>query len=324
MGLTRSQLDDILKANATASVDMIKGAQTRDHSQKLATEGHDRDEALRKFLQVGDLENNRLIAGSKLSEDSRHNRAMERIGSQQANTVEGYRTDQGDKMKEDARRDKLKILLTGGTGDPKVSGEQQKVLNLADNARQGLNQTEELLQKHPIAGTAQTALQSIPLIGDAVSNGIAGIAGGPFKAIRDSKANTKEAMQNLYTGAAASGEQVPAFQGFAGPGALDVLTGNVNTSGGTRDAINTFQQRQKKAMPRLNNEMLQAAEMADDPIAQQALKQQEDAIAAAKQAQLSKMRPQDRLIYDEIQANPQHPNAQKAYRDLVRRYGNLD
>lgn len=316
--LTQQQLDEAFKqgGSATAAYENARGRQAD-------TEKQAKDEALRKFLQSGDLENNRLIAGDKLGEDSRHNREMERIGSQQANTTEKYRQDQDTKMREDARKEKLKILLGGGAGGA-ISGEQQKTLNLADNARAGLNETERLLKEHPIAGTIQTGLQSIPLVGDAVSNAIAGVGGGAFKQIRDSKANTKEAMQNLYTGAAASGEQVPAFQGFAGPGALDVARGNVETSGGTRDAINTFQQRQQKAMPRLNQDMLNVSGMAQDPIAQQALKQQQEAAQFAREQKLQKMDPEDRADYQEAVANPQHPGSRAAIQYLTRKYGNLN
>lgn len=317
--LTQQQLDEAFKqgGSATAAYESARGRQAD-------TEKQAKDEALRKFLQSGDLENNRLIAGDKLGEDSRHNREMERIGSQQANTTEGYRRDQATKMEEDARKEKLKILLGGNSAGGAVSGEQQKTLNLADNARNGLNETESLLKEHPIAGAIQTGLQSIPLVGDVISNTVAGVGGGAFKAIRDSKASTKESLQNLWTGAAASGEQVPAFQGFSGPGALDIARGKVDTSGGTRDAINTFQQRQQKAMPRLNQDMLNVSGMAQDPIAQQALKQQQEAAQFAREQKLQKMDPEDRADYQEAIANPQHPGSRAAIQYLTRKYGNLN
>jgi len=271
-----------------------------------------------------DRENARLMHSGTLMENERHNREMERIGSQGANTTEGYRRDQAKKMEEDARSAKLKLLIGGPAGDGKVGAEQQKVINLSDSARSSLNETERLAKENPKTAATQTALQSIPLVGDGLSNFLSGLAGGKFKEVRDSKAHTKEAMQNLYTGAAASGEQVPAFQGFSGPGALDILQGNTDTSGNTRDAINTLQQRQRKAQPRLNQEMLDVSGMGQDPIAQQALKQQTEAAQAALAQRISRMSPQEQEIYREVMRNPSHPNAAKAKQDLERRHGRLD
>lgn len=293
---------------------------------KLGADGaqRDKDAALRKFLQQGDLENDRLIADANREENSRHNREMERIGSQQANTTEGYRKDQATKMQEEARAAKLKLLFTGGTGEPKMSMEAQKNSNLVDTARESLNNTETLLEEHPIAGTFQTGLQAIPVIGDGISNMAAGLLGGNLKKIRDSKASTKEAMQNLYTGAAASGEQVPAFQGFSGPGALDIARGNIKgTTDTTRDALNTFQKRAGAATPRLNQEMLDVSGLGQDPIGTTVLRQQQEAMQAAREAKIQKMDPQDRTLYSEIMANPGHPNAVRAKKDLERKYGSF-
>ena len=283
----------------------------------------DNDAALYQYLTGKEIDAGQKSAELKAQE--RHNKEMEAVAKQNAATTESYRGDQARNMEEQRRAEKLKLLIggsgVGGVGT--MSGEAQKISNLADTARSSLNNTEDLAKANPKTAAAQTALQSIPFAGDAISNTLAGLIGGKFKEVRDSKASTKEAMQNLYTGAAASGEQVPAFQGFAGPGALDIMKGNVDTSGNTRDAINNFQQRQQKAARPLSPEMLQAAGMQNDPIAQQAIAQQSQAQAAAKQQALSKLSNEDRMLLDEIQKNPAHPNAGKAMQSLKRRYGNI-
>jgi hypothetical protein len=217
----------------------------------------------------------------------------------------------------------LELLIKGtGVGGAGVGSEQQKLSNMADVARNSLNNTESLVKQNPKTAGIQTLLQSVPLIGDPLANAAAGVIGGKFKEIRDSKASTKEAMQNLYTGASASGEQVPAFQGFSGPGAMDAFRGKVEgTSDNTRDALNTFQQKQLQKQQMLTPEVVKVAGLDQDPVAQQIMRQQQEAQAALRQQKIQKMVPSDQQLYQEIAGNPGHPKAAKAKQYLERKYG---
>lgn len=238
--------------------------------------------------------------------DSDYKNRMANVAQQQANTMEEYRKDQ-------MRISKLKELLGGGGGDKPLSGEMQKTSNLIDAGRQSLNSTEDLLKQHPIAG----ALEQI------TPGFVSSKVGGPLKKIADSRANTKEAMQSVYTGAAASGEQVPAFQAFSGPGIMDILSGNVDTSQPIRDAMNTLQQGYKKQKRVMSPEMLKASGMENDPLAQQALQQQQASADSEMQRRLSMLSPGDQEIFKAIQAEPNHPNSAAHKQRLVRRYGNI-
>lgn len=253
--------------------------------------------------------------GVKIGEDNAIARAIQQ---QNADTQEKYRQDQ-------VKGALLKTLLGGGVagGEKPLGSEQQKASNLIDTARNSLNTTEAIAQKNPKTTAAQTLLQNIPKVGDPLSNLIAGVAGGPWKEFRDSKASTKEAMQNAYTGAAASGEQIPAFQGWAGPGALDILKGNTDTSAPVRDAMNSLQNGLQRSQKSLDPLMVKAAGLENDPIARQVMMQQQQAQMQNKEKALKALSPEDRSIYDEIQRNPTHPNAGKYKQKLMRRYGSI-
>lgn len=290
----------------------FKGKQQSVQAQK--------DEALKKFLQTGELENKRLIADKDRASTEMHHRAMEDIGRMNANTNAGYRADQAIKMEEDAKAAKLKMLLGGGTmgvdGKP-LSTEAQKAYNSVDVARDSLNKTEELAKKHPYQYAAEAVLPG-PLAGYAAK-----IFGGPLKEIHDSKGSTKEAFQSIITGAAASGEQVPTFQSFSGPGALDAIRGEVKSSDSVRDNLNTLQQGYARKAKTMTPEMLEVSGLEDDEIAQYALEQQELAAQAKKQQALQKLQPNEQALLQEAQANPTHPNAKKVILDLTRKYGNI-
>lgn len=241
------------------------------------------------------------------------------VEEQNAATMAGYRADQAHNMEEQRRVDKLKLLMGAGGGgvgaDGKpLSSEAQKTYNLADTARDSLNATEAFTKENPKA----SAIASIPLVGWLGSK-----LGGPVKEAYDTRNSAKEALQNLYTGAAASGEQVPAFQSFAGPGIVDAWQGKGGVSDSTRDAINNFQQGLHRQVRPLTPEMLEAAEMEDDPMAQQLMQQQEAKAQMQQNAKLQKLSPQDRELYRHIAAEPNHPNAAAAKRDLERKYGKL-
>jgi hypothetical protein len=246
-----------------------------------------------------------------------HEERLEHIMQMNADTNAGYRSDQGRKMEEDARINKLKTLLGGGGADGKpLSNEAQKTSNLIDTARESINNTETLAKEHPYAYAAEQFLPNFVI--NRVGNSL-----GPLKDVADSKAAAKEAMQNVYTGAAATGEQVPAFQGFSGPGALDALLGKAKVADSVKDNLNTLQQGYERQGRTLTPEVLEAAELDDDPLAQTALEQQEAARAAKKEQKLRRLNPNDRALYDEISANPSHPNAAKAKQDLERKYGRI-
>jgi hypothetical protein len=269
---------------------------------------HSADSKLKQLLQSNQL----AQENKQLAETGRHNLASEGVAKQQADTMEQFRKDQ-------IVLQKLKTLFgaagLGEDGKP-LSNEAQKTSNLADTARSSLNDTESMIKESPRMAVAE---QFIP---DFVINKI----GGPLKQLKDSKASTKEAMQNLYTGASASGEQVPAFQGFSGPGITDILAGGdkiSSASNGTRDAINNFQKGLKRQTKTMSPEMLKAAGLENDPMAQTALHQQQAAAAAKREKQLSALSPEDRQLYQEIQANPAHPKAAAARQHLARKYGDL-
>lgn len=267
--------------------------------------------------QKADADLRNMLAGKKVEQSFEQpfkQGAMD-VAKQQANTMEQYRQDQARRLEEESRLGKLKLLMGGAGADGKpLSNEAQKTFNLADTARNSLNSTEAFTKEHPIA----TAMSGLPGAGF-----VSKIVGGPMKEAYDTRAGAKEALQNLYTGAAASGEQVPAFQSFAGPSFLDALRGKGDASPSTRDAINTFQNGMQKQAKPISTDMLQAAGMQNDPIAQQALKQQEQASQARQQGILGKMQPQEQQLYQEIKTNPTHPNAAKAKLDLERKYGRI-
>lgn len=231
---------------------------------------------------------------------------MAGVAEQQANTMEEYRKDQ-------IRIDKLKQLFGGAGGDKALSGDAQKTSNMIDTARQSLNGTEELLKKHPIAGVVEKV----------TPNFVANLFGGPLKAVNDSKNQTKEALQAVYTGAAASGEQVPAFQSFSGPGISDILQGNVEQGDSARDAMNTLQQGYTKQKRVMSPEMLKAAGLENDPVAQQAMQQQEASQMAEQQKKLSRLKPEDQQAFQWLQLNPTDPASAGIKLKLQRRYGNL-
>lgn len=234
-----------------------------------------------------------------------------------ARTMEAYRADQAARMEDQSRNERLKLLLGGGTGgvgaDGKpLSNEAQKTYNTADIARDSLNQTEAFTKEHPYASAAAAILPGFA----------SKFIGGSVKQAYDTQNTAKESLQNLYTGAAASGEQVPAFQSFAGPGFLDALQGKSGDTSTVRDSINTFQQGLQRQTRPLTPELLQAADLQDDPIAQQAMSQQNAAAQAKQQAQLAKMAPQDQEAHKWLQANPADPAAHSVRQKLSRKYGN--
>jgi hypothetical protein len=249
------------------------------------------------------------------------------VAEQNARTMEGYRKDQAHNYEEQRRVDKLKLLMGGGAGgvgpDGKpLSNEAQKTSNLVDSAREALNKTEDLSKQHPYVAAAQTGLQTLPW-GSNIANSVAGLVGGSFKELNDSKGITKEAMQNVDTGAAATGDQSSTFKNWSGPGVMDIFSGNAANSEGVRDKLNTMQTGYNRQAKTLTPEMLQAAEMDDDPIAQQAMAQQETRGQQKLQEKLQKLSPQDQEAYKWLQANPGDPAAPHIQLKLKRRYGNL-
>jgi hypothetical protein len=249
------------------------------------------------------------------------------VAEQNARTMEGYRADQARNFDEQRRVDKLKLFFGGGgaagpDGKP-LSGDAQNKSNLVDSAREALNTTETLAQEHPKTAALQAGIQALPF-GSNIANSLAGFTGGTFKKINDSKGITKEAMQNVDTGAAATGDQSAMFKNWSGPGVLDILNpSNGGSSEGVRDKLNTMQTGYSRQARTVTPEMLEAAEMEDDPIAQQAMEQQDQRAQAKQQQKLSRMNPQEQQLYQEIKANPAHPNAAKAKLDLERKYGRL-
>ncbi len=220
--------------------------------------------------------------------------AASKVAQQQADTMESYRRDQARRMEEESRIGKLKLLMGGGATGPDgkpLTNEAQKTSNLIDTARESLNNNETFSKEHPIA----SSLATLPLSGF-----FGKIIGGPLKEATDNRSIAKEAMQNVYTGAAASGEQVPAFQSFAGPGIMDILSGKTAPNANVSDSLNSLQQGYQR----------QSRTLTPEAAAQNRLNQR-----------LQKMAPQDRALYQEITANPNHPNAASARKDLERKYG---
>lgn len=248
------------------------------------------------------------------------------VAKQQANTQEQYRQDQARHMAEQDKEAKLKLLLgvggVGGDGKP-LGAEAQKVSNLIDSARDALNKTETLSTQNPKTAAAHTFIQGLPF-GGSINNSLASWLGGAYKNINDSKGITKEAMQNVDTGAAATGDQSATFKNWSGPGVMDILSGHApDNSGAVRDKLNTMQQGYGRQGRTISPEMLKAAGMENDPIAKQALAQQDARQQAARQQALSRLAPEDQQLYQEIVSNPGHPNAAVARRDLERRYGRI-
>lgn len=264
-----------------------------------------------------------------LQETIRHNKELEGISHQQADTNEMYRQAEQNKMDQEARNKRLEILLKGGgggggagTSGGGMSSEAQKASNLVDVARNSLNETERLAKENPKTAAAVTAMQSLPMIGGPLANMAAGIMGGDIKKVRDARAASQEAFQNLYTGASASGEQVPSFRGFSGPGAGDILSGNVEGStNAIRDTLNAFQQRSAKKQTELSPEVLDAAGLSNDPVAQLVLKQRQDQAQAEQMDKMSKIAPEDQAKLDGITKNPSTEEARSSMQELSRKYG---
>lgn len=252
----------------------------------------------------------------ELAVDKAYKESAAKAQLQNAQTQEGYRRDQMRLQDEQIKLNKLKVLMGGGGGagvDGKpLSAEAQKYSNTVDVGRDGLNRTESLIKENPRTAILEKFTPGF----------VATLTGGKLKEIADSKAVTKEAMQSLITGAAASGEQVPAFQGWSGPGIMDIVKGGGDSSS-VRDTMNTLQQGYKRQSLGMNPEMLKAAGMQNDPVAQQAMQQQQAASQMKQQQKLSQMAPEDAELYQEIQGNPQHPKAAAALTHLKRKYGAL-
>ncbi len=278
---------------------------------ELYDEKKAQDDRLKNFLSnQKDLGQQQMI-----SKDNAAKLAQEKeLKTREYDILEGYRTDQGTHMREGDKVDKLKALLGGSGGTAgTTSADAQRLHNLVDTGRQSLNTTEDLAKEHPIAYAAESITPQF----------LVNKIGGNMKKIADAKAGTKEALQNAYTGAAASGEQVPAFQGWSGPGVWDALSGNVNQDGSAqiRDSMNTLQQGTKKQTRGLSPEMANAAGLGNDPMVKQHLAEQAQRAEVAKQQQLMKMDPIDRALYEDIRAKPDHPARKNAETFLTRKYG---
>ena len=308
--ITKSDLPAVIQAN----VNSYNAAKKRQSDLDLEGQKSSSAMALQKYLQQG--------KDRELGELTQHHRAVEATQQQQADTMEEYRIDQGARMDSQNTTDKLKLFLGGGAGGT-IGAEQQKNSNLVDAARNSLNASENLVKENPKTYGAYKAIQGIPLVGSSLANLGAGWGGGKFKEIRDTEAIAKESMQNVMTGAAASGEQVPAFQGFSGPGAWDAFQGKAGNSDNTRDALNSFQQRQDKSKPKMTPELMQAAGLANDPIAQAAIKQQQASEAASLQQKMQKVAPQDQEAAQWLRQNSAHPDAAGVKRKLALKYGNI-
>lgn len=275
--------------------------------KKIATEGN---EAALKQLLLGKQEEANLRRP--------HEQSMEQIAQQNADTNERYRLDQATKMQEDARKAKLGLLFGSGgaggaTGAPTMGAEAAKTSGLIDAARQSLNSTADLTAANKGAAIAERLTPNFAV----------DMIGGKMKDIRDSRSVSKEAMQNVYTGAAASGQQEPSFQAWSGPGVMDIIRGNTSGGAGVRDALNTVQQNIVRQAPTPNPDILKEAGMQDDPLAQSLLKKQMDSAKVRDDQKLRNVPPAERALIDEIKANPSHPNAEKAKQDLMRKYGNI-
>lgn len=259
-----------------------------------------------------------------LAETVRHNQAGEGISKQQADTMERYRRDQAEQMREKEKVDKLKLLLGGGVGGATtaegkpLSMEAQKVSNLVDAGRSALNRTEQLAKENPITAAVQAGTPQF------LANPLAKFLGGKFKEINDSVGMTREAMQNVKTGAAATGQQAASFQNWSQPGVLDILRGNIGEgSNQLREDMNLMQQGFQKQARTVSPQMLEAAGLQNDPIAKQALQQQETAIQQRQSQIINKMEPADQELYKDILAQPGHPNVRPAKQMLERKYGKL-
>lgn len=297
----------------------------------LQLQGQDNDmtkmgqeHANKQSLLKAELEKAKALKQMDIDSDQTYKMGMLDVARQNAGTNERYRNDQAVNMEDQRKAEKLRLLFGGGAGgvggigsDGKpLASEAQKASNLVDAARSSLNNTEKLAQEHPKTAALEAMLPNI------IANPLASLFGGKFKEVNDSRGMTREAIQNVKTGAAATGNQQSSFQNWSGPGALDIINGKASDgSGQLRDDLNTMQTGLLKQSRVISPEMLEAAEMQDDPMAQQAVQMQQQAAQQKTQQKLQTFAPADRAAYEWLQANPQAPEAAGIRTKLQRRYG---
>lgn len=311
----RAAEQDLLQSGATI------GAQAHQNSE---------DNKLRELLQSRQLQAKADADALELpfkESDREYKNRMAGVAEKNASTMAGFREAQDAHYQEQEKIAKLKTLFGGGAMGPNgkpLSSEAQKASNLVDSTRSAINNTEKLALESPKTAAAHGVISKVPFVGNHLATGLAGFLGGDLKKIDDSIGIARESIQNVKTGAAATGHQAASFQSWNSPGVLDVLRGQPGAGfDQVKDDLNTMQQGLKRQAPAMNEDMLEAAGLSDDPLAQEALRQQQ----LVRQQQIDEKRksvtPEHMQLYQEIQANPGHPGAQNAMQDLVRRYGDI-
>ena len=240
----------------------------------------------------------RAIKEEQLQEQIRHNQELEKVQGQQTSNTGQYHNALVQDLSERRLIDKYKALGIGANGKP-LGNEAQKSHNLLTSAENSLQDTKKLVDENPMAAIGEKVLP----------NGILSLLGGNMKRIMDSKSVTKEALQNYATGAAASGEQVPAFQSWSGPGIGDIVRGDTGPTPEMSRTISTLKQGYSSPEHKVSQEQLDFLKLGNDPAAR-ALVQQgstRDAAMAAPQGPS----PEDAAALQFIQdpRNQAHPKA---------------
>lgn len=144
---------------------------------------------------------------------SQHQRAMEQIGRQNAQTNEGYRKTWAEQQEQDKRL-KLMELLGKGTAQKPLSVEQEKSEVLSTEGLDTADRLKNNTSANPNAARAVMAseyMRSIPLVGDTLGNATVGIGSLLNPKVSDIDADREKLGRNmsyLKSGATATDSEV--------------------------------------------------------------------------------------------------------------------